>query len=238
MRKTVHKADSRGSSQLDWLDSRHTFSFGEYFDHDRLGFGTLRVLNDDRIAPGSGFGMHPHKNMEIVTIPLHGTVRHGDSKKNSRTITVGDIQVMSAGTGIFHSEMNDSSEEVVELLQIWVMPNVHNKRPSYQDYSIRELLKENELVTVIAPDGSTEAALAQNAWFSMGHVQAGHTLSYDTHQKFAGIYLFLIKGEIQVDGTVLSARDGIAITEANRITLETLQDSHILIMEVPILISA
>ncbi len=233
MRKVIHKADTRGLTRTDWLDSRHTFSFNEYFNAERINFGALRVLNDDRIGPGSGFQTHPHKNMEIVTIPLHGTVRHGDSKKNSRTITVGDIQVMSAGTGIFHSEVNDSQEEVAEFLQIWILPNERNKRPFYQDYSIREIEKENELTPIIAPDGSAAASLCQNTWFSIGKVKAGNTLDYSIHQKDGGIYIFVIDGEVKVADTVLSFRDGIGISETNSINMETLQDSQILLIEVP-----
>lgn len=138
MKKVIHKADTRGRSRYDWLDSHHTFSFDEYFDSERINFGALRVLNDDRVAPGEGFQTHPHKNMEIVSIPLKGKLEHGDSKKNNRVITVGDIQVMSAGTGIFHSEMNGSKTEPVEFLQIWIMPRERNTHPAYNDYSIRE----------------------------------------------------------------------------------------------------
>ena len=135
MKKVIHKADTRGHSQYDWLDSYHTFSFDEYFDSNRINFGALRVLNDDKVAPGEGFQTHPHKNMEIISIPLKGHLQHGDSKKNSRIITVGEIQTMSAGTGIFHSEVNASPVEPVEFLQIWIMPRERNTRPVYQDFS-------------------------------------------------------------------------------------------------------
>lgn len=173
MKKVIHKADTRGRSLYDWLDSHHTFSFDEYFDSERINFGALRVLNDDRVAPGKGFQTHPHKNMEIVSIPLRGKLEHGDSKKNSRVITVGDIQVMSAGTGIFHSEINGSTTEPVEFLQIWIMPRERNTHPAYNDYSIRELERKNELVPIVSPDGSTPASLLQDTWFSIGKVEAG-----------------------------------------------------------------
>lgn len=142
MKKVVHRSDTRGRSVYDWLDSHHSFSFDEYYNPERVHFGALRVLNDDRVAPGEGFQTHPHKNMEIVSIPLKGLLAHGDSKKNSRTITVGDIQVMSAGTGIYHSEMNGSKSEPVEFLQIWIIPKERNTHPLYQDYDIRGLLKK------------------------------------------------------------------------------------------------
>ena len=145
MKKVTDKAESRGRSSYDWLDSRHTFSFDKYYNPRRMNFGALRVLNDDRIAPGKGFGTHPHKNMEIISIPLKGKLKHGDSKQNSRTITIGDIQTMSAGTGIYHSEMNGSDTEPAEFLQIWVIPEKLNTPPAYQDYDIRPYLHKNKL---------------------------------------------------------------------------------------------
>lgn len=233
MKKVIHKAETRGRSRYDWLDSHHTFSFDEYFDSSRINFGALRVLNDDRVAPGAGFKTHPHKNMEIVSIPLKGVLEHGDSKKNNRVIGVGDIQVMSAGTGIFHSEMNGSATDPVEFLQIWIMPRERNTRPLYQDFSIRELEKKNELALIVSPDGSTPASLLQDTWFSIGQVEAGKKLGYLLHQTHGGVYIFLIEGEIKVGDIVLSRRDGLEIYETNSIELETLQDSHILLIEVP-----
>lgn len=233
MKHVIHKAASRGHSQNDWLDSYHTFSFDEYFDSDRINFGALRVLNDDKIAPGSGFQTHPHKNMEIISIPLKGKLQHGDSKNNSRVITAGDIQVMSAGTGIFHSEVNGSQDESLEFLQIWVMPKERNTYPTYHDFNIRELEKENELALIVSPDGSTPASLLQDTWFSIGKVEAGKKLSYQMHQTHAGVYIFLIEGEIKVDNHTLSRRDGMGIYETNSFELETLQNSHILLIEVP-----
>ena len=189
MKKVIHKADTRGHSQYDWLDSYHTFSFDEYFDSNRINFGALRVLNDDKVAPGEGFQTHPHKNMEIISIPLKGHLQHGDSKKNSRIITVGEIQTMSAGTGIFHSEVNASPVEPASLLQ--------------------------------------------DTWFSIGKVEAGKELGYHMHQSHAGVYIFLIEGEIVVDGEVLKRRDGMGVYDTNSFELETLKDSHILLIEVP-----
>ena len=233
MKKVIHKADTRGRSRYDWLDSHHTFSFDEYFDSERINFGALRVLNDDRVAPGEGFQTHPHKNMEIVSIPLKGKLEHGDSKKNNRVITVGDIQVMSAGTGIFHSEMNGSKTEPVEFLQIWIMPRERNTHPAYNDYSIREQERKNELSLIVSPDGSTPASLLQDTWFSIGKVEAGKKLGFHLHQTHGGVYIFLIEGEIVVDGTVMQRRDGMGIYDTNSFELETLKDSHILLIEVP-----
>lgn len=233
MKKVMHKAESRGHSQNEWLDSYHTFSFDEYFDSNRINFGALRVLNDDKVAPGKGFHIHPHQNMEIITIPLKGKLEHGDSKKNSRIITAGDIQVMSAGTGIFHSEMNASAEEPVEFLQIWIMPKERNTRPVYKDFNIRELERANELAVIISPDGGTPASLLQDAWFSTGKVEAGKKLGYHMHQSHAGVYIFLIEGKIVVDGEVMNRRDGMGIYDTNSFEMEILEDSHLLLMEVP-----
>ncbi len=155
MKKVIDKSDSRGHSLYDWLDSHHTFSFDEYYNPRRMNFGALRVLNDDRVAPGKGFGTHPHKNMEIISIPLKGKLKHGDSHQNSRVITPGDIQTMSAGTGIYHSEMNGSDTEAVEFLQIWVMPEKLNTPPAYQDFDVRPLLRKNEMALIVSPDGDT-----------------------------------------------------------------------------------
>lgn len=233
MKKVIHKAETRGHTQTDWLDSYHTFSFDEYFDSNRINFGALRVLNDDHIASGGGFQTHPHKNMEIITIPLKGHLQHGDSKKNSRIITVGDIQVMSAGTGIFHSEVNASPVEPVDLLQIWVMPKERNTHPVYQDYSIRELLHPNTLSVIVSPDSDTQASILQDAWFSLGKIEAGKKIEYHLHQSHGGVYIFLIEGEIVVDETVLNRRDGIALSELQSLEIGVLKDSHILLMEVP-----
>ena len=198
-----------------------------------MNFGALRVLNDDRVAPGKGFGTHPHKNMEIISIPLKGKLKHGDNHQNSRIIIPGDIQTMSAGTGIYHSEMNGSDTEPAEFLQIWVIPEKLNTPPAYQDYDIRPYLHKNKLSLIVSPDGNAPAGMLQQAWFSIGEVEAGKKLGYHLHQSHAGVYIFLIEGEIKVDGTVLSRRDGMGVYETDSFELETLQDSHILLIEVP-----
>lgn len=233
MKKVIDKADSRGHSLYDWLDSHHTFSFDEYHNPRRMNFGALRVLNDDRVAPGKGFGTHPHKNMEIISIPLKGKLKHGDSNQNSRTITIGDIQTMSAGMGIYHSETNGSDTESVEFLQIWVMPEKLGTPPIYQDFDIRPLLRKNELALIVSPDGDAPAKMLQQTWFSIGKVEDGKKLSYHMHQSHSGVYIFLIEGEIKVDDIVLSRRDGMGVYETGSFELETLKDSHILLIEVP-----
>ena len=232
MKKVIHKADTRGHSKYEWLDSYHTFSFDEYFDSNRINFGALRVLNDDKVAPGEGFQTHPHKNMEIVSIPLKGHLQHGDSKKNSRIITVGEIQTMSAGTGIFHSEVNASPVEPVEFLQIWIIPNVEGTKPEYHNYDIRPLLKRNELATFISPSGNTPAHLLQDAWFSMGTLDAGQSVTYRMHKPRTGVYIFIIEGEINIAGENLSRRDGIGIWDIESVTIEAKSEAQILAIEV------
>ena len=166
--------------------------------------------------------------MEIVSIPLKGLLAHGDSKKHSRTITVGDIQVMSAGTGIYHSEMNGSKSEPVEFLQIWIIPKERNTHPLYQDYDIRGLLKKDELAFILSPDGSTPAKLLQDTWFSMGEIGAGKTVEYTLHGTDMGVYVFLIEGEVKIDDVILTRRDGLGISEIKNFEIETLKDSKIL----------
>ena len=225
MKKVIDKSDSRGHSLYDWLDSHHTFSFDEYYNPRRMNFGALRVLNDDRVAPGKGFGTHPHKNMEIISIPLKGKLKHGDSHQNSRVITPGDIQTMSAGTG--------SDTEAVEFLQIWVMPEKLNTPPAYQDFDVRPLLRKNEMALIVSPDGDAPARLLQQTWFSIGEIEAGKKIDYHMHQSHSGVYIFVMEGEVKVDGTILSRRDGMGVYETGSFELETLKDSHILFIEVP-----
>ena len=233
MKTVIDKANTRGYFNHGWLKTYHTFSFADYYNPRRIHFGALRVLNDDTVAPGEGFGMHPHKNMEVVSIPLQGYLRHGDSVQNESTIAPGEIQVMSTGTGIYHSEYNASKTEDAKFLQIWIMPRERNTRPVYQDFSITELERPNELAVIVSPDGSTPASLLQDTWFSIGKVEAGKKLGYHMHQSHAGVYIFLIEGEIVVDGEVLKRRDGMGVYDTNSFELETLKDSHILLIEVP-----
>lgn len=233
MKMVVDKANSRGYANHGWLKTYHTFSFANYYNPKRVHFGKLRVLNDDTVAPGEGFDMHQHKNMEVISIPLKGYLRHGDSIKNTEVITSGDIQVMSAGTGIFHSEFNDSQSETLEFLQIWVFPREENTPPKYKSYDIRPVLKENELAFIISPDGDAPASILQDAWFSMGTLDAGRVEEYKFHKKGTGVYLFVIEGEVEVNNTILSRRDGAGFYDTDRITIEVLKKSTLLLMEVP-----
>lgn len=193
MKTIIDKANTRGYFNHGWLKTYHTFSFANYYNPRRIHFGALRVLNDDTVAPGEGFGMHPHKNMEVVSIPLQGYLRHGDNVQNESTITPGEIQVMSTGTGIYHSEYNASKTEDLKFLQIWVIPNVEETKPEYHNYNIRPLLKRNELATFISPSGNTPAHLLQDTWFSIGTFDAGHSVIYRMHKSRTGVYIFVIE---------------------------------------------
>ena len=209
MKKVIHKTDTRGHSKYEWLDSYHTFSFDEYFDSNRINFGALRVLNDDKVAPGEGFQTHPHKNMEIVSIPLKGHLQHGDSKKNSRIITVGEIQTMSAGTGIFHSEMNASPCRTGRISPDLDYAEENGTPPclSGLQYQRTGTSRTNWQLSY-RPTEALPLPLLQDAWFSIGKVEAGKKLGTITHQSHAGVYIFLIEGEIIVDGEVMKRRDG------------------------------
>lgn len=234
MKTIIDRSNKRGHSLYEWLDSYHSFSFGNYYNPDKMGFGALRVLNDDIIAPETGFDTHPHKNMEIVTIPLKGELKHGDSKMNERIISPGDIQVMSAGTGIYHSESNPHGSVNAEILQIWILPHTRNTEPNYNDYNIRELLKPNELTTLVAPDGSAPGTLLQQAWFSMGTFDAGQDFSYSFHNKQNGIYVFVIEGEAQIENTTLNRRDAMGIYDVDQVKIASKKKSHLLVIEVPL----
>lgn len=232
MKTVLDKADSRGHADHGWLQTYYTFSFSDYYNPQRVHFGALRVLNDDTIAPAMGFDLHPHKNMEVITIPLRGFLRHGDSLEHSDVITPGDIQVMSTGKGIYHSEYNGSKTEILELLQIWVIPKISNTIPVYKNYDIRNVDKKNKFGYIIAPDGSAEASVLQDAWFSLGELEKGLQLEYKLHAKDAGVYCFVIEGEIEIEHTVLSHRDGMGIYDTEGFKVDVRKDSYVLLIEV------
>lgn len=233
MKTILHKATTRGHADHGWLDTYHTFSFASYFNPERVHFGALRVLNDDKVAPSEGFGMHPHQNMEVISIPLKGYLRHGDSIENSSVITPGTLQVMSTGTGIYHSEYNDSATEPLEFLQIWVFPKKENTKPKYDNFDIRHAVKRNELSLIVSPEGNAPASILQDAWFSIGKLDKGVKKTYDMHREDTGVYVFVIEGQANVSGTVLSRRDGMGIYDTNSVAIEALEDSEILLIEVP-----
>ena len=234
-----HKADTRGNANHGWLNAHHSFSFANYQDPHRMNFGVLRVLNDDIIAPSMGFGTHPHDNMEIITIPLKGALRHRDSMGNEGVIEQFDIQVMSAGTGVRHSEFNANSDKDVNLLQIWLFPNRRNVAPRYDQKTFRPEDRINQLQAVVAPIGSEEEkegnvmGIHQNAWFSLGSLQKGVEKTYAIHQKGNGVYVFLIEGTVTVNGIPLSKRDALGVWDVDNLTILADADSEILLLDVP-----
>lgn len=238
MKTIVHKANSRGHADHGWLDTYHTFSFANYYDPERIHFGALRVLNDDVVAPGKGFGMHPHDNMEIITIPLKGDLEHKDNMGNHSVIKEGDVQVMSAGTGVFHSEFNPNGDKRVNLLQIWVFPDRKNVEPRYDQVSIRNLKKENELFQVLSPDKNDQGVwIYQNAWFSMGEFRQNKQLEYTVKGENNGVYLFVLEGQVNVEGQKLDARDGMGISETASLNLKVESGTKLLLMDIPMHIS-
>ncbi len=234
MKTIIHKAESRGHINHGWLDTYHTFSFANYYDPERVHFGTLRVINDDTIAAGEGFGQHPHDNMEIITIPLYGDLEHKDSMGNHGIIHHGDIQVMSAGTGIFHSEFNANKEIATQLLQIWVFPDKKNVTPRYDQISLADIAKSNGLYQILSPNANEAGVwIHQQAWFHLGELSEGWTGTYSLKGQNTGVYLFVIEGNITVVGQTLNRRDGIGISETNAIDISTTSQTQLLIMEVP-----
>jgi redox-sensitive bicupin YhaK (pirin superfamily) len=237
MKTTLHRSDTRGHADHGWLESYHTFSFANYYSQERIHFGALRVLNDDRVAPGRGFGTHPHDNMEIISIPLEGDLEHKDSMGNTTVIREGDLQVMSAGTGIFHSEYNRNQDREVKFLQIWVFPNKKNVEPRYDQISLRDFEQKNVFFQVLSPHNEDQGVwIHQDAWFHLGNFDPGITTAYKLQKNGNGVYVFMLEGEADVAGSILGRRDGIGIADANEIPFNTISDTKFLIMEVPMTI--
>ena len=235
MKKVIDRASSRGYFNHSWLKTYHTFSFANYYNPERIHFGALRVLNDDSVDPSMGFDTHPHKNMEVISIPLKGYLKHGDSVQNTKTITPGDIQVMSTGSGIYHNEFNGSDKEQLEFLQIWVIPKIENTKPEYNNFDIRPLLKTNELSLIISPDGKTPVSIKQDAWFSMGNFDTDKIIEYKMHQEGNGVYIFVIEGEMSVAEERLTRRDGIGIWDTKGFPIHVTKGTQLLVIEVPML---
>ncbi|MBB3186136.1 pirin family protein [Microbacter margulisiae] len=234
MKTIIHTAESRGHFNHGWLDTYHTFSFANYYDPARIHFGTLRVLNDDLIAAGEGFDLHPHDNMEIITIPLYGDLEHKDSMGNHGIIHSGEIQVMSAGTGVFHSEFNSNHDKETQLLQIWVFPNKKNVTPRYDQISLSEMAKPNELYQILSPYPDDPGVwIHQQAWFHLGDLASGWTGIYSLKGQGSGVYLFVIEGSVIIAGEPLQRRDGIGISETNSVEITATSQTKLLIMEIP-----
>jgi len=236
MKTVIHKAESRGFFDHGWLKTFHSFSFANYYDPGRMGFGVLRVLNDDTLAPGEGFGMHPHDNMEIITIPLEGELSHRDSMGNSSVIKSGEVQVMSAGSGVRHSEFNASGNEPVSLLQIWLYPNKRNVTPRYDQAIFDKKAMQNNLIQIVSPIKSkTGVWIHQNAWFHSGNLDKESNHVYVLKSENAGVYIFVIEGRIETGNTILYRRDGMGISEIASFQIKVLEEARILLMEVPML---
>jgi redox-sensitive bicupin YhaK (pirin superfamily) len=232
---TLHKAGTRGHANHGWLNSYHTFSFAGYHDPERMHFGVLRVLNDDTVAAGMGFGKHPHDNMEIISIPTFGDLKHKDSMGNETIIKQGDIQVMSGGTGVAHSEMNANQDKEVRFFQIWIFPNKKSVKPRYGQYSIDENKMHNNLLQVLSPDENAEGVwIHQDAWFSMGNLDAGFETTYKINKPGNGVYAFVIEGDVTINGEALNRRDGLGIEHTDSLVIKADSQSRLLLMEVPV----
>lgn len=235
MEKILYKSESRGHANHGWLDTHHTFSFASYYDPNRIHFGALRVLNDDKITSGTGFPKHPHENMEIISIPLKGDLAHEDSMGNQATIKQGDVQVMSAGTGIMHSEFNPNKDIGTEFLQIWVFPNKENIEPRYGQVNYPVADRKNSFQMVVSPkDGGLDTWIQQDAWFHLADFEKGFEKSYELKKKDNGLFLFLLEGEIEIGGEKLEKRDGIGLLNLEEVTIKANADAEMLLMEVPL----
>lgn len=233
--KVIHRANTRGGADHGWLKAKHSFSFANYYNPERIHFGVLRVLNDDTISPGMGFGKHPHDNMEIITIPLEGAVEHKDSMGNYGIIKHGDVQVMSAGTGIQHSEFNASQEELLKLFQIWLFPNKKNVQPRYDQVTLNINDRRNKLQQILSPKTEDKGLwIHQDAWISMGLLDKEFSVDYTVKRSGNGMYIMVVKGTVTIDGEELNDRDAIGVwdTDSIKITAHT-QDAEVMVLDVP-----
>jgi quercetin 2,3-dioxygenase len=233
MKTILHKANTRGHASFGWLNSYHTFSFGHYYSPDRIHFGALRVLNDDTVKGGMGFSKHPHDNMEIVSIPLSGDLHHKDTTGRDEIIRQHDVQIMSAGSGIAHSETNANHDKEVKFLQIWVFPKVKNIEPRYQQKSFKPEDRLNQVLTVVAPDDENAVWINQDAWFSLANLEAGVEKTYQIKRKENGVYAFIIGGQVTINGEQLDARDGLGIWETDTIHISANSNAEVLLIDVP-----
>lgn len=234
MKTILHKADERGHANHGWLNTYYSFSFANYYNPEKMHFGKLRVLNDDTVMPGMGFGTHPHDNMEIITLVLEGALEHKDSMGNQGVINANEIQVMSAGTGITHSEFNHHKEQVLRLLQIWVYGNKRNVEPRYDQIKLNPDDRKNKLQQVVSPyPGTAGVWIYQESAFFLGSMEKGSVIDYLVQKKNNGVYVFIIEGKAIVEGQELSRRDGFGISETGSFKIEITEDTEILIMDVP-----
>jgi len=237
MNTVLHKANTRGHANHGWLDSHHSFSFANYYNPERMNFGVLRVLNDDIVAEGRGFGTHPHDNMEIISIPLSGDLEHKDSMGTSAVIKEGDIQVLSAGTGIYHSEYNKNNDKEVRFLQIWIFPNKQNVTPRYDQITLKDIESKNKFYQVLSPNKDDQGVwINQDAWFNLGKFEQGKGDTYELNKKSNGVYVFVLEGEVTINDQKLSKRDGLGLWNTDKMTLTADSDAQVLLLEVPMAI--
>lgn len=238
MKSVLHKAETRGHANHGWLDSHHTFSFANYYNPERMHFGVLRVLNDDIVAGGKGFSTHPHDNMEIVSIPLEGDLEHKDSMNNKAVIRNGDVQVMSAGTGVFHSEYNKNSDEEVRFLQIWMFPNKKNVDPRYDQITLDRDRMKNNFLQILSPNTDDDGVwVHQNSWWHMAELDAGSKLDYYVKSPGNGVYTFVIDGDVTVGEQPLNRRDGYGVWDTDQLEYKANSKARVLVMEVPMTMS-
>ena len=234
MKTIIYKADERGIAEFGWLHSRHSFSFGRYYNPEKMGFGLLRVLNDDIVEPGEGFGKHPHDNMEIISIVLDGELEHKDSMGTGSVIKTGDIQVMSAGTGITHSEFNHSNERKVNFLQLWIFPKERDIKPRYDQKNFASADRKNKIKTVVSginPDGIL--SIHQNASISIGNFEKGNEINYKIQYPGNGAYLFLLKGNIKLNGDSIAEKDAAGIYDTHELSFYTESGTDFIIIDIP-----
>jgi len=234
MKKVIHKANTRGYANHGWLKSYHTFSFAGYHNPERIHFGMLRVLNDDFVDAGMGFGKHPHDNMEIISIPLSGALHHQDSTGRDKIIKTGDVQIMSAGTGIYHSEVNASQQESVAFLQLWIFPKVNNIEPRYDQKEFNVADRTNQFQVVVSPTQENDSLfINQDAWLSLIELEEGKDAMYTIHKEGNGVYCFVIDGQLEIADENNERRDAIGIWDTTDFSLKANQKSTVLIIEVP-----
>lgn len=236
MKTLIYPAENRGHANHGWLKAYHSFSFASWYDPTKIHFGMLRVLNDDEVAPGMGFGKHPHDNMEIITLVQEGALEHRDSMGNGSVMRANDVQVMSAGSGVFHSEMNHSKSEAVKLFQIWVFPDKKDVTPRYDQKTFAPEGRKNQWQEIIKPDTQAEGDaifIHQQAWFNLADIDADQTLLYQNKKAGNGAYVFVIDGEALVAGERLKRRDAIGISEYEAFEVKALSNARILVMDIP-----
>ena len=234
MNTVLHKANTRGNANHGWLNSYHSFSFANYYNPERMGFGKLRVLNDDYVKPGMGFNTHPHSNMEIISIPLEGDLEHQDSAGNVAVIKEGDIQVMSAGSGIYHSEFNKNKDKAVKFLQIWVLTNKIGMNPRYDQMTLDQSKLNNRFLQILSPNSDDDGVwIYQDAWFHLGKFSSETIHNYKIHKKGNGLYAFILEGTASIENQKLGRRDAIGIWNTEQIKINADENSTILLLEVP-----